>query len=174
MKSWYALQTKYQQEQSVETALKVRGYNAYCPLTLTDKRRITTYATFKCLTEPLFPMYLFVQMSEGEDDFYPITKTPGVTNIVKMTEREDGYLYPTIIPVEIIAVLKAHEDEQGIHSNHKVDYEKGDRIMITEGSFIDYPAEIFSTDKHKRAIVLVEIFNRLSQVEVDYRNIVPL
>ena len=174
MKSWYALQCRFQQELKTEIALQARGVNVYCPLTLADKRRITTYATFKNLTEPLFERYVFFQMDEGIDDFYHITKCPGVTKIVKMSKREDGYLYPTVIPNEIIDQLKAHEDGQGIHSCHKVDYEKGDEIRVVRGVFKDLPGEIYSNDKEKRVFVLIELFNAIKKVEIEHRDIEPV
>ncbi|HDY88607.1 MAG TPA: hypothetical protein ENH82_10935 [bacterium] len=174
MKSWYALQCRFQQELKTKDALTARGYEVYLPLTLTDKRRITTYATFKNLTEPLFNGYLFIQMSEGLDDFRPITEVQGVTNVVKMSEREDGYLYPTVIPDEIIEALKAHEDGQGIHSCHKVDYEQGDEIRVVRGAFKDLPGEIYSNDKDMRVVVLIELFNAIKKVEIEHRDIEPV
>ncbi len=173
MKHWYAVMTNYNREQAAESALNSRGISAYCPLTLTDKRRITAYAAFRHLTEPLFPRYLFVQMDEGEDDFYPITKTPGITRIVKMTEREDGYLYPTIIPDEIIEGLKALEDEQGIHSNYQVDYQKGDRVRVVKGIFKDLSAEIATISGIQRVGVLIEMMGSFKNIELDYRDIEP-
>lgn len=177
MKAWYALQTKHQQEQNTEKALASRGYSVYLPLTLIDKRKhriITTEATWEYFTEPLFPTYLFVQISEGDDDFYPITETPGVLKIVKMTKRGDGYLYPTMIPDKIIASLRELEDEQGVHSRHKADYEKGDKVQIVRGAFKDFPAEIFSMDKVERVNILIDFFNSVKKIEVSYRDISPV
>jgi len=132
VKNWYCLQTKHKQEERAAAALENRGNRSYCPMTLTDKRkkrRITTHATFMPITQPLFPKYIFVQMSEGEDDFYPVSRTPGIINIVKMSVREDGHKYPTVVPDEMIEALRALEDEQGIHSRHQVDYLKGDKLQ---------------------------------------------
>jgi len=177
MKAWYALQCKHQQEQNTENALVSRGYSVYLPLTLIDKRKhriITTEATWEYFTEPLFPTYLFVQISEGEDDFYPITKTPGVLKIVKMTERDNGYLYPTMIPDKIIEALRELEDAQGIHSRHKVDYEKGDKVQVVMGVFKDFPAEIHSMDKVERVNILIDFFNSVKEIKVSYRDIMPI
>ena len=177
MKCWYCLQTKHKQEENTKDALESRGYKVYLPLALIDKRKhriITTEATWEYFTEPLFPTYLFVQISEGEDDFYPITETSGVLKIVKMTKRDDGYLYPTIIPDEIITALRELEDAQGIHSRHKADYEKGDKVQVIRGVFKDFPAEIYSMDKVERVSILIDFFNSVKEIEVSYRDIEPV
>ncbi len=176
MNQWYALQCRFQQERKTKEALIARHYEVYLPLALIDKRknrRITTYATLEPITEVLFPMYLFFQMDEGEDDFYRVSNCPGVTNIVRMTVREDGHKYPTVIHNSIIELLKSHEDAQGIHSCHKADYEKGDQIRVVNGAFKDFPGEIYSNDKDRRVFILVELFNAIKQIEVDYRDIEP-
>jgi transcriptional antiterminator RfaH len=177
MKNWYCLQTKHRQEEAAAAALKARGYFSYCPLTLTDKRkkrRITPEATFMPITEPLFPLYLFVQMSEGIDDFYPITKTPGIVNIVKMTRRDDGYLYPSVIMDEIIQALRELEDEQGIHSKYQTDYLKGDKVRVVRGIFKDFTAEIATMSRVQRVDVLIEMMGSYRNIELHYRDIEPV
>ncbi len=171
MRAWYAIQTKYNKEEDVIFALASRGYRGYCPLTLIDKR---LQKNEKRTTAPLFPLYAFVQMDEGTDDFYPITKTPGVWKIVKMTAREDGFLYPTKMPDLIIESLMAMEDDNGIHSRHKSDYEKGDSVTVIRGPFKAFPAEIHSMDKEQRVFILLDFLNGTKRVEVNYRDIVPV
>jgi len=173
MKYWYALQTRHNHEQAAAAALVDRKYNSYCPMTLVDKRKIQNVEKPKFI-EPLFPRYIFVYMNEGVDDFHPIIRTPGVLKIVKMTKRDDGYLYPTRIPTELIEALQALEDEEGIHSNYKLDYEPGDHVMVVRGVFKDFPAEIHSMDSNQRAIVLINFFNSVRQVKVGYLDIVPV
>lgn len=177
MRAWYCIQTKHQQEQNTEKALASRGYPVYLPLTLIDKRKhkiITTEATWVYFTEPLFPTYLFVQISEGKDDFYPITKTPGVLKIVKMTKRDDGYLYPTIIPDEVIEALRELEDAQGVHSRHKVDYEIGDKINVVRGIFKGLPSEISTMSGDERVGILIQMLGSFKNIQLAYRDIEPV
>ncbi len=171
MEAWYALNCKYYEEANTESCLISMGYSVYLPITLIDKRMCTGDGQ---RTEPLFYGYLFVQMDEGIDDFYPITKTPGVLKIIKMTRREDGYLYPTRIADEAIDVLKGIEDEQGLHLNHKNDYAQGDPVRVTAGPFKDCLAEITSLTKKQRINVLIEVLNRSMEIEVDYMSITPV
>jgi len=172
MKLWYALQCR--KDRDTECALSSRGYDVYMPLAFTDRRRLTIHATVEHHTEPLFPGYLFFQMSEGVDDFHPVSECPGVTRIVKMTVRDDGLKYPTVIPSEIIDILKDHEDEQGIRLYHKTDYEQGDEVRVTSGPFKDCMAEVSTLTKNQRIKVLIGIMNSIREIEVDYMSITPV
>ena len=178
MKSWFALQTVFNQEKNTQQALLLRGYTVYLPLTLMDKRRAKRlkhpYPDLR-ITEPLFPCYLFVEMDEGKDDFHPIRFTPGVNKIVQMSIKIiDGveYPYPTPVPSDIIVLLKALEDKQGIHQT-QTDYNKGDKIRITYGSFHDVIAIVEGT-KEDRVFALLDILGKQQQIEFDYQQVEPI
>jgi len=177
MKAWYCLRTKHKKEESAAATLEAGHYLSYCPLTLTDKRKkslITTHATFAPITEPLLPRYIFVQMDEGKDDFYPITKTPGIVSIVKMTRRNDGCLYPTPMRDGVIQELRDLEDEQGIHSRHQADYQEGDEIQVVRGPFNNYKAKFSNKSGDDRALVFMETVGSFRKIELDYRDIEPV
>lgn len=171
MKSWYCIKTISQKEIEAESNLKAQGYKTYCPLKLTDKRKRRKTDT---LTEPLFPRYMFISMEEGEDSFYPVSKTPGVARIIKLTEREiDGviYLYPTQVPDYIIENLREIEDKCGIHVT-KHDYQAGDRVRIKGGAFDNYEALIQATAQD-RVIILLDIIGKLRPVKMAYHEVEP-
>lgn len=168
--SWYAITCKVRQEQNTDMALTVRGYKTYLPLTLKDRRKQPENRS-KNVTEPLFPRYLFIYMSEGEDDFYPITKVPGVVSLVKMT-YVDNCLCPTPVSDKVIESLKALEDEQGIHATTH-DYEEGDRIRVKSGVFKDIETIVKARSGDDRVIALMHVMGKTHEIELDYRTVEP-
>jgi len=158
---WYCIQTKVKQEQSTENAFLSRGYNVYLPRTIRDMRKHQRGAEHVNIIEPLFPRYLFIQLQEGQDDFHPVSKVPGVVSIVKMSVHQ-GVMHPTAVPEWVIEGLKLQEDEQGVHMvDH--DYKQDDHVRIRQGVFENYEG-LVKLPPDKRAMVLLEIMGR--EVEV--------
>src|SRR3989338_3344929 len=79
-KSWYLIYSKPQQERMAEENLERQGYQVYLPFIELRKRRGTQY---KIITEPLFPRYLFIYLSDQTDNWGPIRSTYGVTSLVR-------------------------------------------------------------------------------------------
>lgn len=168
MKNWYTIECKIREEFKVNDRLTNQGYESYLPVTNKDKRYLTPGATVKNILTALFPRYLFVRMNEGEDDFHPVSKTPGVIRIVKMTRRDDGYLYPTAVPEYVINFLKGMEDERGIRDTQE-NHVKGDVIRISD---MDSPfyglTAIVDGDPDERVIALLNIMGKLHKIPFDY------
>jgi len=170
MLNWYALTTKHGQEENTENALLARQYETYLPLTFKDKRK-SRYPK-SLITEPMFPCYTFVRLNEGKDDFYPVSKVPGVVGIVKLTIR-DGYKHPTPVPPGVIIALQQTENENGVHAI-KFDYQCHDPIRIKAGPFKDQIAKIHSVRSSQRVIALLSIMGGEHKIELDYRQIQPI
>jgi transcriptional antiterminator RfaH len=159
--AWYCLQTKAKSEQAVEHSLKRQGYEVYCPMVRVDRRRVQN-RDIECM----FPRYLFFRITPEILDYRPATKTPGVVSMVRF-----GTWFAQIAD-NIISDLRRHEDEQGIHRLAKVDYAKGDRIMITSGLLQGYRA-IVEAPRLERIVVLLDMASQVSRVELSYRDIEP-
>ena len=163
--TWFLLQVKTKQEIRCERLLKETGYGAYCPMTLPDKRKGEKVID----PIPLFPSYLFCQITTGVDDFHPIRKTPGVLRIVSLSMTEHG-LEPTKVPDQTIINLRAREDEQGIHDAPH-DYQKGDSVRLKHGPLAGYEAIITGTSE-SRVYALLEYMGTQA-MKLDYREIEP-
>lgn len=165
--SWYLLSTKPRAEFAVEMNLNMRGVQTYLPLTLTSK--LTGRPQRQV---PYFNRYVFFRMTPGVDNFYMVSKVPGVASIVKMTPDQKGIYNPTKVNDSLIEQLKASENERGILDvNH--DYKQGDSVRIKSGAFHDIQAIVDAKTSDDRVIVLLNILGGQKRVELKYEQIEP-
>ncbi len=80
MRAWYLVYSKPQQERVALENLERQGFTAYLPLVRARRRRQTRVVH---VIEPMFPRYLFVNLSDLTDDWGPIRSTIGVSNLVR-------------------------------------------------------------------------------------------
>lgn len=161
MRSWYVCQTKSREEQSAEVNLRKQGYETYLPQILTDRRKNEHKAT-----EPLFPGYLFVNLSNETDDWRPIQSTRGVISLVKFGD------IPAPIPLDIINALKEVENELGINQSFKTEYIKGDKVRMLNKPF-EFIEAIIDTVANERIFLIMDMMSSKTRVEVGYRDIEP-
>jgi transcription antitermination factor NusG len=168
--SWYALCCRVDKEIETEQALEARGITSYCPKKLIDKRKIMDV---KKRVEALFPRYIFVWRVEGQDSFSEAIDGIDTAYTYVRNIREDGYRYPSPCHSSFIEALREHEDDQGIHSIHKADYEKGDPVIYNTGGFVNVPAEIYSIEPDRRVKIMLDMFGQSKIVTVNRRTITP-
>lgn len=172
MKRWYVLNTDKGREQTIEANLALKGYNTYCPMVLKDRRVLTTYATVKPITEPLFPTYLFIQMDD-DGDWEGIRVMGERVQILK--DRATGY--PEPIDDEFIRLLRSRENSQGFHEVAAWRYREGDRVRmkrnIPEGlRGRELIIEAIKDELSKRKVsVAFEFLGRKQVIEVDEQDI---
>jgi len=166
---WYVVQVKTREEEKTGLRLTHQGYRVYLPLTLADRRRRQNG------TIPLFPGYLFCRMQKWRDNFHPVSKTPGVLKIVRMSpEEKDGirYVMPTPVPDNLIDALKQLETDQGIHMTDH-DYKEGERIRILSGPLKDREAIVTGTAQ-ERIDALMEIMGQQQRMRFGYGEVEPI
>lgn len=169
MKNWYCVQIKPKQERGVKIHLIGQSYECYLPMTLVDKRtkrqpRLRPKAKREYENQPLFPGYIFIHMTEGQDDFHPVKKLPGVLRIVQFGAS------PAIVPDDLIAALRAQEDSKGLHSQHKVEFAPGDKVRVTSGPFQHIETVIESLHKlngEERGVVLMDMLGTRRRVPIN-------
>jgi transcriptional antiterminator RfaH len=164
MRAWYICQTKSREEQSAEVNLRKQGYETYLPQALTDRR--IKKNKFKT-TEPLFPGYLFVSLSDETDDWRPIQSTRGVICLVKFGD------IPAPCPAHIIQILREAENEQGINQAFRTEYRKGDMVRMLNKPF-EFMEAVIDTVANERIFLILDIITNQSRVEVGYRDIEPI
>lgn len=165
---WYVVRTVAKQEKKVSARLLEANYYAYCPLVPGDRRQ------GKFNLEPAFTGYVFVALTEGEDDFHPIKYTPGVLNLISFSRDKHGCLRPTPIPDEIIEGIMASENN-GFET--KSAYSKGDKVRFTSGPLADYEAEIaeiMQKGGEERAALLLRHLEKMIRIEAKTKDIQPV
>lgn len=188
-KKWYIIHTYSGYEKKVMTDLEKRIES----LNLTDKvfniivpeeetveiRR----GKKKIIARKLFPGYVMVEMlvekeitNDGigfrvdSDAWYVIRNTNGVTGFVGVgsepTPMEDSEVQALFKKIGLkIGPEELEEKSEKITLN----FEVGDFVKITDGGFADEEGKVASIDfEHKRVKVMIEMFGRMTPVEVGF------
>lgn len=164
--SWYAIHSKPRQEASARDNLERQDYKVYLPLIKRKKRRRDKWVE---VIEPLFPRYLFIQLTLNLDDFSPIRSTRGVSQIVRFGD------YPVQVPPDLIDELKAAQgpDHEYIDPARSL-FSKGDEVTIIDGPFKGITGIVQNTSGQERVIMLLNLLGRENKVTVKTNNVMPL
>jgi len=186
-KKWYIIHTYSGYEKKVATDLEKRIET----LNLTDRvfrilvpeEEVLEEKRGKMVKVPrkLFPSYVMIEMlsvrEENElglgyrvdsDAWYVIRNTNGVTGFVgigsdpiPLSDEEASNLLSKI-------GVEANENENRFNIEFKV----GERVVVKKDSFYDQTGEISSIDyEHGRVTVMLEVFGRLTPVELEYNEV---
>jgi transcriptional antiterminator NusG len=135
----------------------------------------------KLVSRKLFPGYVMVEMlvereetSDGigfrvdSDAWYVIRNTNGVTGFVGVgsepTPMEDSEVESLFKKIG----LKTTEDE-AMEDEIVLGFQVGDFVKITEGGFSEEEGKVSNIDfEHKRVKVMIEMFGRMTPVEVGF------
>jgi len=165
MQFWYLIQTKSGQENTARINLERQGYKVYLPIApVRRRRRGKTYLE----SGPMFPLYLFINLSEGIDDWGPIRSTIGVARLVRFGQ------VPAQLPDRLIQALKSREDVNGVQIIMEREYESGDKIRIIEGPFEGYEAIIHSKSAKERTVILLKLAENHVKLELNSKYLEPL
>ncbi len=109
----------------------------------------------------VFPGYILVNMIMGEDSWYVVRNTPGVTGFVGM-----GNTPTALRPEEVAQIIKRMEAEA---PRIKVTYKSGERVRIVDGPFNDFRGTVSEIDMERAKVrVMVNFFGRETPVELDF------
>ena len=112
----------------------------------------------------LFPGYIMIQMILNDETWYLIRDTSGVGDFTgaagkPMPMQEE----------EINRMLGAEASKEVEPEKVKIDFDTGDLIKIKEGAFEGFEGTIDTIDEANGKIkILIEIFGRSTEVELDY------
>ena len=133
----------------------------------------------------LFPSYVMIEMlsvkEENElglgyrvdsDAWYVIRNTNGVTGFVGV--GSDPIPLSDEEASELLAKVGIDTNEEQ-KTLYKIDFEIGDKVVVTKETFLDQEGEITDIDyEHGRVTVMLEVFGRLTPVELEYNEISKL
>ena len=186
-KKWYRIHTYSGYEKKVATDLEKRIES----LNLTDRvfrilvpeEEVLEEKRGKMVKVPrkLFPSYVMIEMlsvrEENElglgyrvdsDAWYVIRNTNGVTGFVGV--GSDPIPLSDEEASDLLA--KIGVETSGSESRFNIDFKEGDRVVVKKDSFYDQTGEISSIDyEHGRVTVMLEVFGRLTPVELEYNEV---
>lgn len=161
--AWYAVQTKPHSEERVSERLRTQwGLPVFFPRMEILRRRRSHRIK---VIEPLFPSYLFVNVSLDSSRWHSLRWTPGVKQIVGTGET------PTPIPREAIGLLMARCDVGEIIP-WKFGMREGDLVRVMHGPFaglqgiLDRP-----TSRGERVRILLRMLGTTTAVEIGITDI---
>jgi len=136
----------------------------YLPLAQVRRRRKGRTVR---VVDPIFPRYLFINLSDKTDDWGPIRSTIGVSSLVRF-----GQL-PAKIPDNLIEGLRAREDSDGIQKIPEQGFKPGDKVRIAEGIMEGFEAIFHSQKSNERVILLLKIAENTTKIEIESSQIEP-
>jgi len=114
----------------------------------------------KVVEKKIFQGYVLVELKMSEDAWYVVRNTPGVTGFVGSGTEPS--------PVEDEEVEKIMKRMGREEPKHKIDFNVGEVVNITDGPFKGFDGAINEIDAAKGKLkVLVNMFGRETPVELD-------
>lgn len=164
MKAWYLIYSKPQQERLAYENLERQGYDSYLPLIRNRRRRQGRYMA---VVEPMFPRYLFVNLSDQTDNWGPIRSTIGVANLVRFG------IHAARVPESLIVTMQARDNE-GVQILQPAELKPGDPVRIVEGVMAGYEAVFQARTGKERVLLLLQLAqDRTARIQVSANDIEP-
>src|SRR5690349_12214385 len=130
-KQWYALYTRPRWEKKVAETLEKKKIEVYCPLNKVKKQWADRKKT---VFEPLFTSYVFVNISEREQQ--SIREIDGVLNFVYWLNR------PAVIKNEEIDTIKRFLNEYDHVTVERTNVSLHDRVRIINGPLMMWEGNV--------------------------------
>ena len=155
--AWYLIYTKPKQECVALENLERQEYEVYLPM-LPVRRRLQ--GQHQLVLEPMFPRYLFVRLTNGEDNWSPIRSTRGVANLVRFG------VDAARVPDELINQLRERDATAKVESDVLRDFEPGKPVRIVAGALAGYEGIFSERSGERRALILLELASQYTRVKV--------
>ena len=165
-KQWYAIHTYSGYEEKVAESIRQRADSLdmkdkiFQVVVPKEKMIEVKNGKRKVVEKRIFQGYVMVEMKMSEDAWYIVRNTPSVTGFVGSGSE------PTpLAPDEMDKIMKRMGREE---PKHKIDFNIGEVVNITDGPFKGFDGSINEIDPAKGKLkVLVNMFGRETPVELD-------
>jgi transcriptional antiterminator RfaH len=157
MLRWYLIHTKPSSEAIAFTNLTRQDYHVYLPRVVQTVRRAG-----RCHERvvALFPRYVFLRLSEGEQALAPAASTVGVAAIVRFGSRY------TVVPDRVIEDLQVRADPvTGLHRlSCGLKLTRGALVRISSGPFDGLEGVFEREAGTDRVVVLLKLLGQNAPV----------
>lgn len=165
-KQWYAIHTYSGYEEKVAESIRQRADSLdmkdkiFQVVVPKEKMIEVKNGKRKVVEKRIFQGYVMVQMKMSEDAWYIVRNTPSVTGFVGSGSE------PT--PIDTDEMEKIMKRMGRDEPKHKIDFNIGEVVNITDGPFKGFDGSINEIDPAKGKLkVLVNMFGRETPVELD-------
>ncbi len=159
---WYIVVTKSRCERIARENLELQGYKVILPRISIRRRH---RGVWKNVHEPMFPGYLFVSLTLGEDDPAPIRSTVGCVGIVRFGLKLQAVPHNVISPFLEIGDTPVEYRES---------LDKGDKVLFEEGPFVGLEAICTMSSGSDRVEVLLSLLGREITVAAELNQLTKL
>ena len=135
----------------------------------------------KTVARKIFPGYVMLEMvatreesNEGinfrvdSDAWYVVRNTNGVTGFVGVGSDPIPMEDEEVKNIFEVIGLDLTEEEKELKEVIKINFAVGDYVKVLKGGFADQEGKVAEIDmQHKKAKVMIEMFGRMTPVEVD-------
>ena len=155
--AWFLARTRVRMEYTARDSLIRLGFKVYLPVMAKDERK------YDSGTQVMFQGYLPVYLTIGVSDTHKIKKAPGCVDLVRFGDHLARF------PDGCIDNLKNGADIREVAKR----FQPGDQIRVRSGLFHDLRGTMESIPSGDRADVLLDMFNCLTRVRMDVRELEP-
>jgi transcriptional antiterminator NusG len=169
-RNWYILKVQSNREDSIrETLLRrisMQGMDAWFGEVIVPKEQVTEFKGGKkrVVSRKLYPGYILVNMILNDETWYLVRETGGIGDFTGSAGRPSPML-----PQDVAKLLNKSEEKTDEQPKLKINFKKGDRVKINEGTFENFEGEVEQIDEaNGRVTVMLSIFGRSTPVDIEY------
>lgn len=170
---WFILKVQSNREDSVRESLlrriSMQGMGSLFGEVIVPKEQVTDFKGGKkrVVSRKLYPGYILVQMVLNDDTWFLVRETGGIGDFTGSAGRPSPML-----PQDVAKLLHKKEEETAEAPRLKINFKKGDRVKINEGTFENFEGEVETIDESNgRVTVMLSIFGRSTPVDIEYWHI---
>jgi len=169
-KHWYILKVQSNREDSIRDALlrrvRMQGLDRFFGDVIVPKEQVTEFKAGKkkIVSRKLYPGYILVNMVLNDETWYVVRETGGIGDFTGSAGRPSPML-----PQDVAKLLNKTEVKTDETPRLRINFKKGDRVKITEGTFENFEGEVEQIDEaNGRVTVMLSIFGRSTPVDIEY------
>jgi transcriptional antiterminator NusG len=169
-KQWYILKVQSNREDSIRETLQRRislqGLDRFFGDVVVPKEQVTEFKGGKkrVVSRKLYPGYILVNMILNDETWYLVRETGGIGDFTGSAGRPSPML-----PQDVAKLLNKAEEKTAEAPRLKINFKKGDRVKINEGTFENFEGEVEQIDEaNGRVTVMLSIFGRSTPVDIEY------
>jgi transcriptional antiterminator NusG len=167
---WFILKVQSNREDSIrETLLRrisLQGLGEQFGEVIVPKEQVTDFKGGKkrVVSRKLYPGYILVQMVLNDETWYLVRETGGIGDFTGSAGRPSPML-----PQDVAKLLNKKEEQTAESPRLKINFKKGDKVKINEGTFENFEGEVEQIDESNgRVTVMLSIFGRSTPVDIEY------
>lgn len=173
VRRWFAIHAHSGQEANVKKHLLIQAVQEdlldHIANILIPMEEVAEYKSGekKISKRKFFPGYVLIQLPDHPE------KNPNLWHMIKETPGVSGFIGTRTTPTpldegEVNAIIEEIRGERE-RPRPKVEFETSERVKIIDGPFTNFMGSIDEVNEERAKLkVMVEIFERLTSVEVDF------